>query len=157
MINSSILLLLEALSYCAAILGIPAAIYVYVKEQSKLRDEREYGTYNSLDDKYIELQTICLSYPELDVFDSPYSVSRKLEEPQKLQEEAILLIRISLFERAFLMYRHASSKSRRDQWISWDREIQEWMERENFKAAWDKYATYFDRSFYQQYNIVENE
>ena len=67
----SLHLLLEDLSYVVTLLGVPLAIFVYLKEQRHLRDEREYGTYDALDQKYIEVQQLCLDHAELDVFDTP--------------------------------------------------------------------------------------
>lgn len=140
---------LEVATFVITIMGLPAAIFIYLKEQSLQREEREYGTYDSLDDKYIEIQQLCLEYPELDIFDTPYEKPEKLNEQQKKQEEAILLIRISLFERAFLMYQRAHSKVKQDQWEGWDVEIREWLERDNFKKVWAEHGPYFDGRFYK--------
>lgn len=83
---------LEITTFIITILGVPTAIYLYVKEQYRQRIEREYGTFDALDAKYIEIQQLCLQYPELDAFDSPYDTPRHLTEEQKKQEEAILMI-----------------------------------------------------------------
>ncbi|NOR51566.1 MAG: hypothetical protein GQ470_03005 [Gammaproteobacteria bacterium] len=139
-------------TFVITILGVPGAIYIYTLEQRLLRDEREYGTYDALDDKYIELQQLCLEYSELDIFDTPYEESRKLTPEQEKQEEAILLIRISIFERAFLMYQRAPSKVKRDQWDGWDIEIKEWLERKNFRAIWDIHNSYYDQAFAKYFN-----
>lgn len=138
---------LEIATFVITIMGLPAAIFIYLKEQKLQREEREYGTYDSLDDKYIEIQQLCLEYPDLDIFDTPYEKPVELTEQQKKQEEAILLIRISLFERAFLMYQRAQSKVKQDQWEGWDVEIREWMERDNFKKVWEEHGPYFDGAF----------
>jgi len=74
---------LEIATHIAAIFGIPAAIFMYLREQKLQRAEREYGTYDALDDKYIELQQLCLQYPELDVFDTPKESTTSLREEQK--------------------------------------------------------------------------
>ena len=91
---------LEIATFIITILGLPFALYIYVDEQKAQRSEREYGTYDALDDKYIELQQLCLQYPRLDIFDSPFVNPNTLTEEDEKQEEAILLIRISIFERA---------------------------------------------------------
>ena len=135
---------LEMATFVITIVGVPVWIYLYLKEQKLQRDEREYGTYDALDEKYIELQQLCLEYAELDIFDTPYETPNKLTE-----EEAILLIRISIFERAFLMYRRASTKATQDQWEGWDIEIKEWLERKNFRKIWDVHGEYYDKEFYQ--------
>jgi len=139
---------LEIATFVITILGLPAAIFIYLAEQKLQRDEREYGTYDALDDKYIEIQQLCLDYPELDIFDTPYETPRNLTEAQQKQEEAILLIRISIFERAFLMYQRAPTKTKAGQWQGWDEEIKEWLGRANFRSVWDDHGVYFDKLFY---------
>jgi hypothetical protein len=143
---------LELVTYIITILGVPTAIFVYTREQRIQRAEREYGTFDALDEKYIEIQTLCLEHPELDVFDSPFTNPKQLSEQQQKQEEAILLIRISIFERAYLMYQRTTSASMNDQWAGWELEINEWFERDNFRAVWKEHAPYFDKSFYEYFN-----
>lgn len=142
----------EFATFIVTLLGVPTAIFIYTKEQRLQREEKEYGTYDALDDKYIDLQQLCLDYSELDIFDTPFEAPIELTEPQQKQEEAILLIRISIFERAFLMYRRSPSKSKQDQWKGWDVEIKEWLERDNFRKVWDEHGSYFDKAFADNYN-----
>lgn len=154
---------LEAVTFIITIMGLPAAIFIYLKEQKSQRLEREYGTFDALDQKYIEIQQLCLEHSELDVFDSPYANPKKLSEEEKKQEEAILLIRISIFERAFLMYQRTTSKSKKGQWKGWELEINEWLERDNFRSTWSEHGPYFDKSFFEHFNhsipisVVDNE
>ncbi len=148
---------LEIGTFVVTILGVPAAIYIYLQEQNLLRQEREYGTYDALDDKYIELQQLCLDYPELDVFDTPYEHPQSLSPQQQKQEEAILLIRISIFERAFLMYKSGTHKSKNDQWSGWEAEIVEWMDRPNFKGIWGEHSEYYDKEFVSHFNKISPE
>ena len=143
---------LELATFIITIMGVPAALYIYLKEQNDQRSEREYGTFDALDQKYIEIQQLCLEYSELDVFDSPFANPKELSEEQQKQEEAILLIRISIFERAFLMYQRTTSKSKKDQWQGWEVEIKEWLERDNFKSVWSEHGPYFDKSFFEHFN-----
>lgn len=142
----------EFATFIVTLLGVPAAIFIYSKEQRLQRDEREYGTYDALDEKYIELQQLCIEYPELDIFDTPYKTPRKLTEAQEKQEEAIMLIRISIFERSFLMYQRTPTKAKSDQWQGWEDEINEWLERKNFRAVWDIHAPYYDKTFFSYFN-----
>ena len=148
---------LEILTFIITILGFPAAIFIYLKEQKELRLEREYGTFDTLDEKYIEIQQLCLEHPELDVFDSAFTKPNKLSEEQQKQEEAIFLIRISIFERAFLMYQRTASISRKDQWDGWKLEIEEWFSRDNFKSVWQEHGPYFDKSFFDYFNHCATE
>lgn len=138
---------LEISTFIITILGVPFAIYMYIDEQKSQRSEREYGTYDALDDKYIELQQLCLQYPKLDIFDTEFVNPNKLTEEEQKQEEAIMLIRISIFERAFLMYQRESAKAKQDQWEGWEIDIIEWLDRKNFKDIWEVHKQYYDKSF----------
>lgn len=143
----TIALYLELSTYVITILGVPFALYMYIDEQKSQRAEREYGTYDALDDKYIDLQQLCLQYSKLDIFDTPFKNPNKLTEEEHKQEEAILLIRISIFERAFLMYQREAAKAKKDQWDGWEIEIIEWLERKNFNNIWNIHKQYYDKSF----------
>ena len=138
---------LEITTFIITIFGVPFAIFMYLDEQKTQRAEREYGTYDALDDKYIELQQLCLQYSKLDIFDTPFENPNELTEEDKKQEEAILLIRISIFERAFLMYQREAAKAKKDQWDGWDFEVLEWLERKNFRDIWEIHKQYYDKSF----------
>lgn len=143
---------LEIITNIITILGVPIAIIIYSKEQKLQREEREYGTYDALDDKYIELQQLCLEHPNLDVFDTPFAEQKQLSEEQIKQENTILLIRLSIFERAFLIYQR-SSKGKKDQWHGWDTDMKEWLERENFRSIWDNHNQYYDKTFAEYLNL----
>lgn len=138
---------LEMASFVVTIIGFPIAIISYIREQRNQRDEREYGTYDALDDKYIELQQLCLDYPNLDIFDTAFPAKEELSTEEQKQEEAILLIRISIFERAYLMYKRTPEKFKESQWLGWELEIKEWLERVNFKKVWDDHKHYYDKDF----------
>ncbi|MEM2089827.1 MAG: hypothetical protein QXL88_01915, partial [Candidatus Pacearchaeota archaeon] len=112
----TIRLLLEILSYIVIILGIPWAIYEFLENKRRERIEREYGTYDALDEKFIEFQNLCLQYPYLDVFDLPDKNPVKLNERQKKEELIAFSILFSIFERAFLMYYNQPSEIRKRQW-----------------------------------------
>ena len=44
----------QVAAHIVTILGLPLAIFLYYQEKKKGRRDREYGTYNALDDKYIQ-------------------------------------------------------------------------------------------------------
>ena len=143
---------LEIITFLITILGLPFALYIYINEQKAQRAEREYGTYDALDDKYIELQQLCIQYPKLDIFDTPFVNPNILTEEDQKQEEAILLIRISIFERAFLMYQREAAKAKTNQWEGWEIDILEWLERKNFNDIWIIHKQYYDKTFVEYFD-----
>ncbi|MGB5157786.1 hypothetical protein [Desulfobacterium sp. N47] len=44
---------LQIITSVVTILGLPLAVLLFYLEKRKERRDREYGTYNALDDKYI--------------------------------------------------------------------------------------------------------
>nr|WP_321409923.1 hypothetical protein [uncultured Carboxylicivirga sp.] len=89
---------LQIASSIVTILGLPLALYLFYNDKKKERKEREYGTYNALDDKYIHFLEMCLEKPELDVIE--YSKD-ECKNNKERQEQIMFLILISILERAF--------------------------------------------------------
>lgn len=137
----------ELLSYIAVVGGIPLALYNYIRTKKKEQLDRDYGTYNALDEKYIEFQKLCLQYPYLDVFDVQDVNPVKLNEQQKKEELIAFTMLFSIFERAFLMYYDASDIIKKKQWSGWNEYIREYCSRDNFKSAWRISRTTFDTDY----------
>lgn len=72
-------------------MGNPAPRY---REKIRERRDREYGTYNALDDKYVQFLEMCLEHPDLDVFDVPRQDRRQPTEAERRQEQMLLTILI---------------------------------------------------------------
>jgi len=126
--------ILEIVSQIAVAIGIPTVAYQFWQD----RRDREYGTFDALDEKYVEFQRICIEYPELDIHDIPFESDppRELTVLDVKREEAALWILMALFERAFLMYQRHPRKVRRSQFDGWVTQMRQWGERENFRRAW---------------------
>ena len=120
---------LEALSYVITLLGLPAAIYVYLREHSKERREREYGTYNALDDKYLDFLKLCLENADLNIYPQNLEINVRLTPQQESKKLVLFEILISILERSYLMYRDQSSKIKQNQWIGWNEYMEDWMAR----------------------------
>ncbi len=141
----------EFLYYACALVGIPAGLFQYIKASRKEQQDREYGTYDALDQKYVDFLSLCYEHPELDVFDVPDPKPCALTEEQKKTELIVLTILFSIFERAFLMYRDQSWEVKRRQWFEgWHEYIFSYCRRKNFQDAWKVSGDTFDLSF-QEY------
>ena len=93
----------ELLSYVSILVGVPVGLYQYYRTVKREQQDREYGTYNALDEKYLEFQQLCLEHPELNVFDVPDSSPAHLSNTQQKQELIVFTMLFSIFERAYLM------------------------------------------------------
>jgi hypothetical protein len=129
------------------LIGIPVAIVLYMVNKRKEVRDRDYGTYDTLDDKYIDYLKLCLDYPDLDVADTPKANMGVLTPGQQYREWVLFSILISIMERAYLMYLNTSFQVRTDQWDGWEDYLEEWGKRENFRRALSKLASGFDERF----------
>ena len=129
------------------LIGIPVAIVIYLLDKRRERQDREYGTYNALDDKYIDYVSLCLQHPDLDVGDVPFHRSTPLTPAEQHRETHILLILVSLMERSFLMYRDKSERVRDEQWTGWESYIRDWCQRPNFVQVYKYAREDFDDGF----------
>jgi hypothetical protein len=62
---------LELLSFLVVIAGVPVAIWQFRMATKKEQQDREQGTYDALDAKFIDFHRLCLEYPEIGIDDSP--------------------------------------------------------------------------------------
>ncbi len=137
----------DLLSHMVVVLGVPAGLFQYYRTVKKEQQDRDYGTYNALDEKYIEYEKMCVEHPYLDVFDIPDQVPVKLTDPQKKEELIAFTILFSIFERACLMYKDDSTAIKQRQWSGWEEYIRRFCKRENFRRAWDTSGNTFDTTF----------
>lgn len=128
-------------------LGIPAGLWQYVRSTEKEIRDREYATFDALDDKFIEFQRLCLEHPELDIFDiADESPVPKSAEMQK-QELIAFTILFAIFERAFIMYSDGSTEAKTRQWNGWDEYVRMYLRRSNVRKAWDASGSTYDLEF----------
>lgn len=124
----------EAASYVVTVIGLPLAIFVFVMEQRRERDNEEQAVYQLLSDNYQEFLRTALEHPDLRLFSA--------EETQELnpeQRERMLIVfnmLVSLFERAFLLlYEESMTQRQRRRWSSWEDYMREWCRRADFRHS----------------------
>lgn len=146
---------LQIVSYLAVVFGIPWGLYQHYRAVKREQLDRERGTYDALDEKYLEYQRLCLAHPTLDVFDLPLSPRSPLSPQEERQELIILTMLMSIFERAYLMYSDQSSSIKHQQWSGWDEYIQSFCSRESFRKTWKASGKTFDKRFedYMRINL----
>lgn len=138
---------LDALARIVVLIGVPTGLLQFYLKTRKERHDREYGTYNALDEKYLEFQRLCLDKPRLDIFDIPDPKAVELTLEEKKQELVAFTLLFSIFERAFLMYKDQSKKARERQWTGWRDYLVSYCRRENFRRAWQISGNTFDQEF----------
>lgn len=146
----------QILANIATMVGVPIAIVIFVFEKRKERREREYGTYNALDEKYIEFLKLCIEHPEFDLYYYPVKEEIRLSPKQKIQQYAAFEILVSLLERAFLMYRDQSNDVKTTQWNGWNEYMQGYAQRATFRELWLFLGDQYDIDFIGHMNSYIN-
>jgi hypothetical protein len=125
---------LELATFVVTIVALPFAVYVFLKEQRKERENEEEEAYLHLSDAYNDFLKIVLANADLQL-----RTNAALPNPTPEQNERMLTIfdmLISLFERAFLVaWKPQMSPTEQRRWNSWDDSMREWCRRDDFHNA----------------------
>jgi hypothetical protein len=124
----------ELASYVVTVVALPFAVWVFLIEQRKERENEEEEAYQHLSDAYNEFLRIVLDHADLQL-----RTNAALPNPTPEQNERMLVIfdmLISLFERAHLVaYKEDMSPTEQRRWNSWDDYMREWCRRDDFFNA----------------------
>ena len=116
------------------VFGLPLAIYTFVLEQRKERDNEDEEVYQLLSDAYIDFLKLVLEHSDLKL--RTQTATPDLSDEQRERMQVMFEILISLFERAYLTaYSDEMSPNQRRRWLSWDDFMREWCRREDFRTA----------------------
>jgi cbb3-type cytochrome oxidase subunit 3 len=122
---------LEFATFIVTIVALPFAVWVFLAEQRKERENEEEEAYLHLADAYNDFLKIVLANADLQL-----RSNAALANPTPEQNERMLTIfdmLISLFERAFLIaFKPAMSPTEQRRWNSWDDSMREWCRRDDF-------------------------
>lgn len=133
-------------SYVVTTLGLPMAIFVFLYEQRKERENEEEEVYQLLSDNYQDFLKVALEHPDLRLFSATGNSDMNEEQAERML--IILSMLTSLFERAYLLLHEenmAPKQARR--WNSWEDYIMEWCNKPHFRATLPKLLTGEDPSF----------
>lgn len=124
----------ELLSYVVTVVGLPLAIFVFIYEQRKERDNEEEEVYQSLSDNYQDFLKVALKNPDLRLFSAEKTLELTGEQRERMY--IIFNMLVSLFERAYLLlYEENMSERQLRRWRSWEDYMREWCQREDFRSA----------------------
>jgi hypothetical protein len=124
----------ELASYVVTVFALPFAVWVFLMEQRKERENEEEEAYQHLSDAYNDFLKIVLANADLQLRSAP-----ALPQPTPEQCERMLVIfdiLVSLFERAYLVaYKDPMTAAERRRWNSWDDYMRDWSRRDDFFNA----------------------
>lgn len=122
----------ELLSYVVTVFGLPLAIFSFLWEQRKERENEEEEVYQLLSDAYTDFLKLVMENPDLKLRSQFETVD--LTEEQHERMYVLFEILTSLFERAYLLaYEEKMSGKQLRRWLSWDDYMREWVERDDFR------------------------
>lgn len=121
----------EVASFVVTVFGLPFAIFLFLYEQRKERDNEDEEAYQLLQNAYNDFLKIVLDNPDLQLRSTikPHD----LTDEQRERTLIIFEMLIALFERAYIVSYESDLKGvalRR--WNSWDDYMREWCRREDF-------------------------
>lgn len=124
---------LEALSYLVTIVGLPFAIWVFVREQEKERQNDDEEVYLKLADDYEEFLKLALQHADLRLITTP-EVTVTLT-PEQLERRTVLFeILTALFERAYILaYAEDMNRQAARLWQTWEDYMRAWCRRTDFR------------------------
>ena len=124
----------EIASYVVTVVGLPLAIWVFVAEQRKERQNDDDEVYQELSAEYTEFLKLVLQHADLRLMGT--TSTGELTDEQHERRWVLFSILISLFERAYLLvYEDEMPKQQRRLWQSWEDYMREWCHRADFRGA----------------------
>jgi hypothetical protein len=124
----------ELLSYIVTVFGLPLAIYTFMQEQRKERDNEDEEVYQLLSDAYSDFLKLVLANPDLKLW--THNGNPTLSDEQRERMMVLFDILVALFERAYLTaYDELMTPAQQRRWHSWDDFMREWCRRDDFRAA----------------------
>lgn len=148
---------LEALSYIVTILGFPTAIFVFIYEERKSRENGEQELHRNLNEEYNSFLKLVLDNADLLLLRKS-SPLKELTEEQLERKEIIFRMLISLFEKAYIIL-HAQNMDREAtrRWLSWEDDMREWCRRDDFRAILPVYLEGEDEEFSHHIQAIAHE
>jgi hypothetical protein len=137
----------QIIYYIAMSIAGPLAVIAFLQVKKTERLEKEYKTYDELDNRFFEYQKLALEYYDLDILDVPNNDPSLAFDKKRKQEMVAYAILFSLFERAYLMFSNQADTFRQRQWSGWKRFLNDFIRRESVRTAWQLSKETYDTDF----------
>ncbi|MDF3059802.1 MAG: hypothetical protein K0R17_4017 [Rariglobus sp.] len=125
---------LEALSYIVTVVGLPFAIWVFLKEQKKERINDDEELYLQLSDEYSKFLRLVLDNADLRLMTQAEPTTPF--NPEQVERRNVLFeILIAIFERAYiLVYEDEMDRQTARLWQTWEDYMRYWCRRSDFRG-----------------------
>jgi hypothetical protein len=137
----------QVLYYLSLSITGPLALFGYLRAKEKEQQEREYRTYDELDNKFLAYQQLALKH-DLDLIEAPDASVALAGDRLRLKQELVTAsCGFALFQRAWLMFHGQSNEFKARQWQGWDRLLTAFVSRPSVRHAWMVCKLHFDSEF----------
>ncbi len=144
------------LSYVVTVFGLPLAIFSFLHEQRKERENEDEEVYQQLSDTYTDFLKLVIANPDLKLRSQLSTPGLNEEQTERMQ--VMFEILISLFERAYLLvYEEKMSQKQLRRWRSWEDYMREWCRREDFRTQLPRLLQGEDHDFSEYILKLANE
>lgn len=124
----------EAASFVVTVVALPFAIFVFMLEQRRERQNEEEELFQRLSDDYAGFLQLVLEHADLRLTHEEMD-ERELTAEQMERKEVLFELLTALFERAYiLVYEHKMSRQSRRLWASWEDYMRSWVRRKDFRS-----------------------
>lgn len=124
---------MELWSYIVTVVGLPMAIFVFMREQRKERENEDEEIYQKLMDDYSEFLKLIIQNSDLQLRSGR---TIELDDEQRERRLSIFDMLISLFESAYILaYDEKMDRNQRRRWQSWEDYMVEWCRRREFRES----------------------
>jgi hypothetical protein len=124
----------ELLSYVVTVFGFPLALFAFVYEKRRERENDEEEVYELLSDNYQDFLKVALAHPDLQLFSAAQAPNLSAEQRERML--ILFSMLVSLFERAYLLlYERTMSAKQLRRWRSWEDYMREWCRRSEFRST----------------------
>jgi hypothetical protein len=121
----------ELASYVVTVIGLPAAIAIFLFEQRKERANEEDEVYQLLANAYNDFLKVVIDNPDLRLRSKEPTPDLTPEQRERML--AIFDLLISLLERAYLTaWSPDMTPAQARRWNSWEDFMREWIRRDDF-------------------------
>jgi hypothetical protein len=121
----------ELASYVVTVVGLPAAIAIFIYEQRRERRNEEDEVYQLLSDAYNNFLRVVIDNPDLRL--RSQSATPDLNAEQQERMLVIFDMLVSLLERAYLTaWSPRMTDEQKRRWNSWEDFMREWIRRDDF-------------------------
>jgi hypothetical protein len=122
---------LDVISSIALILGLPFAIFAFVLDRRKARENEISEIYINLGDSYFDFVSMTLTAPDPNVWEKQDNVG--LSSRDIGQKWAMFEALVSIFERAYIFsYDRGKTGENSRNWRPWESRMREWCLRDDF-------------------------